>query len=79
MKLVKTILDEMMNVSKWQKIFFETLVQTVIAIPAHINFSSLSRYSGMPEKRFQRWFKRGFDFCTFNSKAISMGLNRVVS
>ena len=71
MKLTRTILEEMTNVGKWQKEFFDMLIQTMLSIPNQVNFSSLSRYSGVPEKRFRRWFKKAFDFCTFNSKSIS--------
>jgi hypothetical protein len=71
MKLTRTILEEMTNVGKWQKEFFDMLIQTMLSIPNQVNFSSLSRYSGVLEKRFRRWFKKAFDFCTFNSKSIS--------
>ena len=71
MKLTNTILEEMTSVGKWQKVFFDMLIQTMLSISGPINFSSLSRYSGKPEKRFRRWFKKAFDFCTFNSNSIS--------
>lgn len=71
MKLVETILNEMNNVSKPQKKFFAILLKTMVCIYGKINFRSLSRYSGLAEKTFRRWFKAGFDFVGFNSLAIS--------
>lgn len=70
MKLVEMILNEMNNVSKYQKNFFILLMQTVVSMYGRINFRSLSRYSDASEKTFRRWFKLPFDFSDFNSKAI---------
>jgi hypothetical protein len=70
MKLLESILDEMINVSKPQKKFFVLLIKTIISIYGKVNFRSLSRYSGVAEKTFRRWFKKPFDFSEFNSKAI---------
>lgn len=74
MKLTKTILDEMDNISKAQKKFFTILMQTIVSMYGHVNFRSLSRYSGLSEKTFRRWFKARFDFCEFNLKAIGKEL-----
>jgi len=70
MKLLETILDEMNNVSKSQKKFFIILIKTMVSSYGKVNFRSLSRYSGLAEKTFRRWFKKVFDFAEFNSKAI---------
>lgn len=70
MKLLETILDEMINVSKPQKKFFNIVIKTIISIYGKVNFRSLSRYSGVVEKTFRRGFKKAFDFAYFNSKAI---------
>ena len=70
MKLLEMILDEMSNVSKPQKKFFMILMKTIVSIYGKVNFRSLSRYSGIAEKRFRRWFKKAFDFGDFNSRAI---------
>ena len=70
MKLLETILDEMSNVSKSQKKFLIILMKTIVSIYGKINFRSLSRYSGLAEKTFRRWFKTVFDFAEFNSKLI---------
>jgi hypothetical protein len=70
MKLTEMILDEMNNVSNGQKKFFTLLMQTMVSIYGHVNFRSLSRYSGLSEKTFRRWFKTPFDFCEFNLRAI---------
>ena len=71
MKLIEIILSEMTNISKPQKKFFITLMKTIVSTYGKINFRSLSRYSGIAEKTFRRWFKKIFDFCEFNSKAIN--------
>ncbi len=60
--------------SKWQFNFISTLLTTILAMNGRINFTSLSRYSGLSDKTFRRWFKRFFDFCQFNSCAIDMVL-----
>lgn len=70
MKLLETILDEMINVSKPQKKFFIVLIKTIISIYGKVNFRSLERYSGVAEKTFRRGFKKVFDFAQFNSNAI---------
>jgi hypothetical protein len=70
MKLLETILDEMSNVSKSQKKFFIILIKTMVSIYGKVNFRSLSRYSGLAEKTFRRWFKKSFDFAEFNSIVI---------
>jgi hypothetical protein len=70
MKLLELILDEMINVGKPQKKFFILLIKTIISIYGKVNFRSLSRYSGIAEKTFRRWFKKPFDFSDFNSRLI---------
>jgi len=60
----------MSNVSKSQKKFFTVLIKTIISIYGKVNFRNLSRYSGMTEKTFRRWFRKAFDFAEFNSIAI---------
>lgn len=70
MKLIKEILSEMNNVCKPQKKFFAILMYTIISMYGKINFSSLSRYSGLAEKTFRRWFQMIFDFVDFNARAI---------
>jgi hypothetical protein len=57
MKLTKMILDEMNNIGKNQKKFFTILMQTIVSMYGHVNFTSLSRYSGLSEKTFRRWFQ----------------------
>ena len=70
MKLLEMILSEMINVSKPQKQFIMTLVKTIVSAYGKINFRSLSRYSGLAEKSFRRWFKQAFDFVDLNSRTI---------
>jgi len=75
MKLLEMILGEMINVSKPQKKFMTSLIKTMVAAYGKINFRSLSRYSGLAEKTFRRWFKQVFDFVEFNSRAIDKVVN----
>lgn len=70
MKLLEMILDEMVNVSNPQKKFVMILMKTIISAYGKVNFRSLSRYSGLAEKSFRRWFKHVFDFSELNSRAI---------
>jgi hypothetical protein len=70
MKLIETILNKMPKVSKFQKKFFIVVAQMFLAIQGKINFRSLSRYSGLSEKTFRRWFQKHFDFALFNTLAI---------
>lgn len=74
MKLTTEILNKMETVGKWQSKIFNIVVDTILAIHGNVNFSSLSRISGIPEKRFRRWFEKFFDFCLFNSIAIDMAI-----
>lgn len=72
MKLVEMILNEMKNVSKPQIKIFVILIETILSMCGRINFRNLSRYSGVAEKTFARWFnKLTFDFAEFNSILIS--------
>ena len=52
MKLTKEILKKMETVGKWQSQIFNIVIDTIIAIHGNINFSSLSRFSRISEKRF---------------------------
>jgi hypothetical protein len=70
MKLIETIVNEMPNVSKKQRLFFTIFMKTLLSIHGKINFQSLSRYSGLVEKKFRRWYKKPFDFVLFNALAI---------
>lgn len=70
MKLIKIILAEMLGLSKPQKMFFAILMQMMLSIQGRITFRSLSRYSGLAEKTFRRWFSRPFNFTQFNVLAI---------
>ncbi len=71
MKLVEIILDEMNPASKSQKKFFTILTRTITSMYGRTNFRSLSRYSGLSEKTFRRWFKKAFDFVDFNARLIA--------
>ena len=69
--LVKRILDSMSNLHKPQKIFITLFFSTLITFRGKATFRNLSRYSTMSERRFSRWYRREFDFTTFNSRLIT--------
>lgn len=76
MKLLETILSEMVNVGKPQKRFITILMKTMVTAYGKINFRSLSRYGGIAEKTFRRWFRKAFDFSEFNSLAIDKAITK---
>jgi hypothetical protein len=53
-------------VAKPQRKFMFILLTTLTYLPGRVNFRNLSRYSPLNEKTFSRWFRRSFDFVTFN-------------
>lgn len=63
---VKTALDSMSSAKKPQKKFITLLITVLIVVQGKANFRNMSRYSSMSEKRFQRWYRRAFDFFEFN-------------
>jgi len=71
MKLIETILNKMIKVSKNQKKFLIMAVESIISMYGRVNYRSLERQSSCNEKRFRRWFKKKFDFAEFNEIAIS--------
>lgn len=56
--------------TKWFEKFFIKLFDTVVSIPGKINFSSMSRYSGLTDRTFRNWFARsGYNWLEFNRNA----------
>ena len=43
-------------------------------LPSKANFRNLSRYSDCHEKTYSRWFRRPFDFTTFNRLRLDAGV-----
>ncbi|UOA09100.1 transposase [Methylobacter sp. S3L5C] len=56
----------MSSVAKPQRKFMFILLTTLTYLPGRVNFRNLGRYSALNEKTFSRWFRRSFDFVTFN-------------
>ena len=66
MYLIEPILQQMSSVAKPQRKFMFILLTTLTYLPGRVNFRNLGRYSALNEKTFSRWFRRSFDFVTFN-------------
>lgn len=66
MKIVKTILQQMSNVTKPQRQFMPVLLTLLRCLRGRANFRNLSRYSDYHENTFSRWYRRDFDFVEFN-------------
>jgi hypothetical protein len=56
----------MSSVAKPQGKFMLILLTALTYLPGRVNFRNLGRYSPLNEKTFSRWFRRSFDFVTFN-------------
>lgn len=72
-RVVKELIENITaKPTKWFVDFLLKLFDAVVAIPGKINFSSLSRYSGLTDRTFRNWFKRkGCNWLEFNRKAMS--------
>jgi len=66
MHLIEPILQQMSSVAKPQSKFMLILLTALTYMPGRVNFRSLGRYTSLNEKTFSRWFRRSFDFVTFN-------------
>lgn len=68
MKLIEIILNKMIGIGKRKKDFMIKLFTVILSMYGKVNFASMSRYSGMNEKTFRRWFRKDFNFeeCNFN-------------
>lgn len=69
--VVKMILASMSRVSKPQSGFIFVLLSTLMIFQGKATFRNLSRYSGLHEKTFSRWFRKEFDFTELNQRIIS--------
>jgi len=66
MHLIEPILQQMSSVAKPQRKFMFILLTALTYLPGRVNFRNLGRYTSLNEKTFSRWFRRPFDFVTFN-------------
>ena len=66
MHLIDPILNQMSGVAKPQRKFMSILLTALTYLPGRVNFRNLDRYTSLNEKTFSRWFRRSFDFVTFN-------------
>ena len=69
--LMGAILEKMVGINKWQKVFFMEVTMLFLTIRGKINFTQMGRYSSSPEVRFRNMFKKVFDFVSFNSLFIT--------
>jgi hypothetical protein len=65
----------MSSVAKPQRKFMSILLTALTYLPGRVNFRNLSRYTSLNEKTFSRWFRRPFDFVTFNRLSLKNLLN----
>lgn len=70
MEIVKTILQQMSNVTKPQRKFMQALLPLLMCWRGRANFRNLSRYSDYHEKTFSRWYRSDFDFVEFNRLSL---------
>ncbi|MDP2100483.1 MAG: transposase, partial [Methylobacter sp.] len=66
MHLIEPILQQMSSMAKPQRKFMFILLTAMTYLPGRVNFRNLGRYTSLNEKTFSRWFRRPFDFVTFN-------------
>jgi hypothetical protein len=66
MDIVTTVLDQMPALSRPQSKFMAVLLRLFLYFRGKANFRNFSRYSGFGEKTFSRWFRKNFDFTSFN-------------
>lgn len=70
MKLIETILGQMVGIRKPQKKFFVKAIQAFLSVGGKLTFSNMSRHVGLCEKTFARQFSKSFNFADFNRKLI---------
>lgn len=69
-EVVETILRSMSTVNRPQMLFMITLLGALMIFQGKATFRNLSRYCGLHEKTFSRWFRRDFDFMEFNTRLL---------
>ena len=76
MHLIEPILHQMSSLAKSQRKFMFILLIALTYLPGRVNFRNLGRYTSLNEKTFSRWFRRPFDFVTFNLLSLKDLPNR---
>lgn len=72
--IVNVILTSMSTVKKPQRLFMLALFSVLTVFQGKATFRNLSRYSEISEKSFSRWYRRTFDFATFNEQLLNYAL-----
>lgn len=68
---IDKILKSMSKIKKHHRIFITILLCTLMFFRGKATFRNMSRYCGINEKRFSRWYRREFDFTVFNCKLLA--------
>lgn len=71
-KVLTLILDNVPEISKWQRQFILVLMTTVFAIRGRLTFTNLARFSSLHEHTFRRHFDKFFDWIEFNLAVVSL-------
>ena len=64
-EVVKSVLRSMSSVKQPQAKCMVGLLAVLMVFQGKANFRNLSRYCGMHEERFSRWYRKAFDFVAF--------------
>jgi hypothetical protein len=75
MKIVETILQQMSSITTPQSKFLLILFPLLMCLRGRSNFRNLSRYSDYNEKTYSRWYRREFNFVTFNRLSLLLLCN----
>ncbi len=67
---IKTILDKMRPINKWQYDFLQEILMLFISIKGRLNFLQLSRYGAHGEQHYRNQYSRSFDFLAFNQTLV---------
>jgi len=65
---INQILDGLHFINKPQRLFFQSLFQTMLICQSAINFLALARHSTLNEKTFRRNFRKPFCFAALNRR-----------
>ena len=65
-ELLKSSLDKLKDVNKYQKRFILALINAIAVCQGKVNFKNMSRYSDISEKCFNRWHSKAFNFFKLN-------------
>lgn len=65
------MLDNMPEISKWQRRFITVLLSTVFALQGRLTFTNLARFAPLSEQTFRRNFEAFFDWIGFNLAVLA--------